>query len=237
LVSVDEAGMLGLIESFIAISAIVITCRFAGRIPAMMLTAVAAATAALIMPPFPSWEVESTTDVMTLVFQSIVGLAVAYRWQPKVHPKPRSVTSPLTTFLRRTKEQGYSLLTSVNGVMERDAELAERLHDIDVCGELHGMVAVSQDEMEQILSDVLRIAFSDPRIRRVKVYTGRQPALSQINVVAEYHHPVSLPRFRMLGRSDSQSPIWTKDWPANCTAFSFDNGFEHTYIISIRKSF
>ena len=229
--------MLGLIESFIAISAIVMTCRLAGRIPAMMLTAVAAATAALIMPPSPSWEVDSPTDVMTLVFQSIVGLAVAYRWQPKVRPKQRSVTSPLTTFLRRRKERGYSLLTNVKWVMKRDAELAERLHDVDVCGELHNMAGVSQDELEQILSDVIRIAFSDPRVRRIKVYTGRQPALDQINVVAEDDHPISLPRFRMLGRSDSQSPIWTKDWPANCSAFSFDNGFEHTYIISIRKSF
>src|SRR6266852_6231620 len=230
--------MLGLIESFIAISAIVMTCRFAGRIPAMMLTAVAAATAVLIMPPFPSWEVESTTDVMALVFQSIVGLAVAYRWKPKVHPEQRSAASPLATFLRRPKERSYSLLTSVKEVMERDTDLAKRLRDIDVCGESHDALAVSQDELEQILSDVIRIAFSDPKIRRVKVYTGRQPALDQINVVAEYDHPISLPRFRVLGRSDSQSPIWTKDWPANCSAFSFENnGFEHTYIISIRKSF
>jgi hypothetical protein len=229
--------MLGLIESFVAISAIVMTCRFAGRIPAMMLTAVAAAAGALIMPPAPSWEVDSTTDVMTLVFQSMVGLAVAYRWPPKAQHEQRSAAFPLAAFLRRPKERSYSLLASVKVVMERDPELAERLRDIDVCGELHDMVAVSRDELEQILSDVIRIAFSDPRIRRIKVYTGRQPALDQVNVVAEYDHPISLPRFRMLGRSDSQSPIWTKDWPANCTAFSFDNGFEHTYIISIRKSF
>src|SRR5438132_4175638 len=111
--------MLGLIESFIAISAIVMTCRFAGRIPAMMLTAVAAATAALLMPPYQSWEVESTTDLMTLVFQSVVGLAVVYGWSPKVHREPRSAVYPLAAFLRRPKEQSYSLLTSVTAVMER----------------------------------------------------------------------------------------------------------------------
>src|ERR1700674_5752493 len=112
--------MLGLIESFIAISAIVMTCRVAGRIPAMMLTAVAAATAAVIMPPSQSWEVDSTADVMTLVFQSIVGLAVAYRWQPKAHWERRSAASPPAAFSRRPKEPSHSLLTSVQAVMEGD---------------------------------------------------------------------------------------------------------------------
>src|ERR1041385_601227 len=95
--------MLGLIESLVAISAIIITCRFAGRIPAMMVTAVAAVSAAIIMPPFASWEVESITDVLTVVFQTIIGLAVAYKWPAKngavdeesspPQPRPRSASA------------------------------------------------------------------------------------------------------------------------------------------------
>jgi hypothetical protein len=225
--------MLGLIESIIAISAIIMTCRFAGRIPAMMLTAVAAATAALIMPPFPSWEVESTTDVMTLVFQSIVGLAVAYKWQPKVNRDERSVSLPLAAFLRRQTIRSCSLPETVKAVMEPNAELAKRLTDVDICGELHSMVAVSQNELEQILSDVIRTAFSEPKVQRIKLYSSRRPGLNQISLVAEYDLPASLPRFRILGRSDIQTPIKMKDWPANCAAFSFDNGFELTYLIAI----
>src|SRR5579862_65021 len=99
--------MLGLIEAFIAISAISMTCRIAGRIPAMMLTAVAAAAAAIIMPPFASWEVESTTDVLAVVFQSIVGLAVAYKWQPKIQRQPL----PASSFLERPNEPACSLVT------------------------------------------------------------------------------------------------------------------------------
>jgi hypothetical protein len=224
--------MLGLTEAFITIAAVIMTCRIAGRIPAMMLTAVAAAAGAIIMPPFASWEVESTADILTIVFQSIVGLAVAYKWQPKVQRLQAAEAIP---FSQHQKGPVSSLFTIVPTVMARHQELTGRLCDIQFCGLLHGSIGTTEDELENILLDVLRLAFSDPKTQGIKIYTGRRPALHQIVLVAEYKAAVSLPRLRLLGRSDSQHPLETKHWPDNCSATIFDSPIARTYQISIRE--
>jgi hypothetical protein len=226
--------MLGLIEALIAILAIVITCRIAGRIPAMMLTAVAAAGAAIIMPPFASWEVENTTDVLTVIFQTIIGLAVAYRWPPKNRTRQWTASFERP---RNPGQDGHCLHAIVQAVMRRDQELAAKIEEIRVCGEAHEVAAIGSDKLEQILSDVLRLALTDPRIQRVRIYNSRQPASDQISLVAPYADACSLPRVRILGRSDNYESIQTNGWPANCSAAFFDNGFEHTYQISIEKTF
>src|SRR6516225_1324566 len=123
--------MLGLIESLIAISAIAITCRIAGRIPAMMMTAIAAAGAAIIMPPFASWEVESTTDLLTVVFQTIIGLALAYGWPVKNRQK-QAVTTPY----QRHRQPATPLHTILQAVINDHGVIAARSGEIEVCGEL-----------------------------------------------------------------------------------------------------
>jgi hypothetical protein len=223
--------MLGLTESLIAISAIIMTCRFAGRIPAMMLTAVAAASAAIIMPPFASWEVESTTDVLTVVFQTIIGLVVAYKLPTKKQHERRPPTS---SFSERPKEPAHSLFAIVHAITKRDADLAALPRDIDVHGELHGSVGLSPDELNQVVSDVMRIALSDPTTQQVAIYTGRRPSLYQISLVAQYGPTMSLPRTRMLDQPDNHCALHMDGWPANCSGVTFDNGFEKTYLISIR---
>jgi hypothetical protein len=225
--------MLGLTESLIAISAIIMTGRFAGRIPAMMLTAVAAAGAAIIMPPFASWEVESTTDVLTVVFQTIIGLVVAYKLPSKDQREHRPIAS---SFSERPKEPGHSLITIVHGITKRDVDLAAGSRDIEVYGELHGSVGISTDELDQVVSDTIRIALSDPTTKRVAIYTGRRPSVDQISLVAQYGPPMSLPRTRMLGLHENHRALHMQGWPANCSAVTFDNGFEKTYLISIREN-
>ncbi len=222
--------MLGLIESLVAISAIVITCRCAGRIPAMMVTAVAAASAAILMPPSASWEVESTTDVLTVVFQTIIGLAVAYKWPAKNRESSPSLKKGrLRHSLRRAgptaAEEGSS--HAIRDVMGKIP--------IEVLGEFHDLRGVPQDKLEQILSDVVQLVLSDSRTQQIKVYTSRRPSLDLISLVAEYDSSPSLPHVRILGRSGSHCAIRMKDWPANCSATRFDNGFEHIYQISIRE--
>ena len=224
--------MLGLIEAFITIAAVIMTCRIAGRVPAMMLTAVAAAAGAIIMPPFASWEVESTVDVLAIVFQSVVGLAVAYKWPPKVQ---RLKAVDATPVLQHQKESALSLHTIASAVMARHHELTRRLCDIQFCGELHGLIGIAEDELENILFDVLHLAFSDPKTQGIKIYTGRRPALDQITLVAESNAAPSLPRLRVLGRSDSQHLLETKNWPDNCSATIFDSPAARTYQISIRE--
>src|SRR5689334_10222729 len=115
--------MLGLVESLVAISAIAMTCQVAGRIPAMIMTAFAAVSAAILMPPFASWEIDRTADLVAVVFQTLVGLAVVYQWPLKHryrHSVVRSFASP--------KNPGYSLHTVVQTVMRNNKELAARIN-------------------------------------------------------------------------------------------------------------
>jgi hypothetical protein len=232
--------MLGIIECVLAIIAIAITSMSAGRIAAMMLTAVTAATAVLVMPPFLSWQVERSSDLLALLFQSVVGLIVAYTWPPRNRPvSTRYVQRPIVSSgikpARRPTQKAYSLAAIVRSTMERDSDLGKRAGDLDVYGELDRTIAVAQDELERVILDILRMAFSDSKVQHVGVYTGRQPALDRISVVAEYDLASALPGIRLIGRWDSQYQIRTANWPPNCSATYFDNGYEHIYLISIYK--
>jgi hypothetical protein len=100
-------------------------------------------------------------------------------------------------------------------------------------GESRDLRGVSQDKLEQILSDVMKLVLSDSRTQQIKVFTSRRPSLDLISLVAEYDASPSLPYVRILGRSGGQCAIRMKDWPANCSVACFDNGFEHIYQISI----
>ncbi|HYR43664.1 MAG TPA: hypothetical protein VER98_11610 [Terriglobia bacterium] len=234
--------MVGIIECVLAIGAITIAGMIAGRIAAMILIALTTATGALIMPPFLSWQVDNDLDLLALLFQNVVGLIVAYR--SPVRPRPISTRnarrSPVSCHhvdpMRLSAERrNYSLPTVVSSIMEGNANLIKRAGDLEVYGELDGRIAVSQDVLERLVLDVLRLAFSDSRVQHVSVYTERQPALDRIDVVAEYDVAPALPRIRLLGRSDGQYQIPTDNWPPNCSAASFDNGHEQTYLISIYK--
>ena len=71
--------MVGLISCLLAISAVAVTCIFAGRVAALTLNFVAVGIGLLVAPPVLSFRVESTEDVVALLVQSIVGCLVAFR--------------------------------------------------------------------------------------------------------------------------------------------------------------
>jgi K+-sensing histidine kinase KdpD len=70
--------MVGLISCLLAISAVAITCMFAGRVAALTLNLVAVGIGVFLAPPSLSFRVENAEDVVALLFQSIVGFAVAF---------------------------------------------------------------------------------------------------------------------------------------------------------------
>src|SRR5437588_5149332 len=164
--------MLGLFESLIAISAIAMTCQIAGRIPAMIVTAFAAVSSAILMPPFASWEIDSTTDVVAVVFQTAVGLAVAYKW-----PRKKSYRRSAAPSFSRPENPAYSVRAIVQTVMKRNKELAAKINDIQICGDLQGPVSISGDDLERIISDVMKMVFSQREPRHAKIYTARRPTV------------------------------------------------------------
>jgi K+-sensing histidine kinase KdpD len=79
--------MVGLILCLLAISAVTVTCLFAGRVAALTLNLVAVGIGLLLAPPALSFRVENPEDVVALLFQSIVGFVVAFRFPAR---KPRN---------------------------------------------------------------------------------------------------------------------------------------------------
>jgi len=229
--------MLSVIECLVAIGAITIAGMFAGRIAAMSLTAITAATAVLVMPPFMSWQVEREVDLLALLFQSIVGLIVAYRWPARTQNHRRSAAPPDVGPKRHPSKPACSLTTVVHSAIEQsqNVDLKRRIGDFEITGELDGGIAASQNDLERILRDGLKMALSDSRVQHISVHTGKQPSMDRITVVAQYDTNPGLPRLRLLGKSDRQQPIATENWPGNCSVSYFDNGHEHIYLISIYR--
>ena len=228
--------MLGWIECLLAISATAVACMYAGRVAALTLTAVAAATAAVIMPPFSSWQVDSTADLLALLFQTVVGVAVVYAWPSRMGRQRRAVPFEPVGLKKTGDSEACFLSTIARDIVQRETGMADRVSDIDVHGELDPRTAISRHELDRILSDIIRIAFSDPKVQRVHIYTSRQPSLDQISVTGQYCRPPAQPHFHLIGRSDRERPIQTRNWPDNCSATYIDNGFEHTYHVSIYKN-
>jgi len=121
--------------------------------------------------------------------------------------------------------------------METDADLKERLNDVEVDGELEGNVALSETELDRLVSSLLRTAFTHTDVRHVGMYTGRQPTLDRITLVAGYDPSPTLPRVRSLGRPETQCQVVRMDHlPPHCSATWFDNGYDYVYQIAIHRS-
>jgi hypothetical protein len=121
--------------------------------------------------------------------------------------------------------------------METDDGLKERLEDVEVDGELEGNVALSEVELARLVSSLLRTAFTNTNVRNVGMYTGRQPTLDRITLVAGYDPSPTLPRVRSLGRPETQCQVLQMDHlPPHCSATWFDNGYDYVYQIAIHRN-
>ena len=121
--------------------------------------------------------------------------------------------------------------------MEADADLKERLDDVEVDGELEGNVALSEAELDRLVLSLLRTAFTHTNVRHVGMYTGRQPTLDRITLVAEYDPSPALPRVRSLGRPETQCQVVQMEHlPPHCSATWFDNGYDYVYQIAIQRN-
>jgi len=83
--------MVGLISCLLAISAVAVTCMFAGRVAALALNLVAVGIGLILAPPSLSFRVENTEDAVALLLQSIVGFVVAFRLPARKRRKNRPI--------------------------------------------------------------------------------------------------------------------------------------------------
>ena len=134
----------------------------AGRLAGISLTAIGAGLMAFLMPPVFSFRVESSVGIAAVILNGLVGLLVAHTVRPRrgpfdleepVQERPKLPPLPDRPFL------GESLLR----VTDHDA-LRARASDVYMHFDENLRLSTTADELDQVLLDILRIAFSHSNV-------------------------------------------------------------------------
>jgi hypothetical protein len=227
--------MLAIISIVLAGVSILLARVLAGRTAAITVTGISTMLTALVLPPSLSFHIESSTDAAALVVQGLVGLAIASGIRPR---KPRETYAASRRHEKTNRaEVQHSLSDIAHKVMRGDPALGQRLGDLEVFGDIEFHGQLSAQELERIVSDLLRVSFSLKEVERVGVYTGRQPSSTRITVVASYNLSRTSPHVYSLGQTDDRCTLLqTNGWPRNCSARWFDNGYAYVYQVSIEAT-
>lgn len=222
-----------IVSCILSVAAVALTTATAGRLLGISLTAIASALIAFSMPPVFSLRVANSGDLLMLVAQGVAGLFVAHT--VRTGRSKGVATRPSTSINAAPTQQHRPLISeAILRAMDRDARLRRRASDLHVYVDQFARPHVSISELDQIVLDILRTAFGRSNVQCVSVYSGRQPGVVRIRVVAEYELDPTLPRLRITGRSDDHCiALPTPGWPRGCTATCFDNGTEFIYQIQI----
>ena len=224
--------MLHIVSCIVSVAAVALTTATAGRLPGISLTAVTSALIAFSMPPVFSLRVANGGDLLMLVAQGVAGLFVAHTIRTERSKKWSPAPPQVSTLPRRQHRPLIS--EAILRAMDRDAGLRRRTADLHVYVDQYVRPHVSISELDQMVLDILRAAFGRSNVQCVSVYSGRQPGVVRIRVVAEYDLDPTLPRLRITGRSDDRCiALPMPGWPRGCTATCFDNGTECIYQIQI----
>jgi hypothetical protein len=227
--------MIELLGCLLSVGAVAFATAIAGRLVGISLVVVSSGLMAFLMPPVFSLRVESSAGIAALVVNGLTGLFVAH----VLHPRRGSsrVAEPVQERSQRPPAADRPLLAeSVLQVIERDQELRSRASDVCVDVDQNSRPSMAAGELEWILLDILRIAFSHSNVHRVGVYFSRRPEEECVRIVAEYAVQATLPRLRMTGRADEAcAAIALSRCPDGCSATWFDNGFEFIYQVRINR--
>ena len=225
--------MIEILGCLLAVGAVAWATAAAGRLAGITLTAVASGLLAFLMPPVFSLRVESGAGIAALVVNGIAGLVVAHKIRPK--RRPRSAAEPVwRSPARLPAVEGPALADAISQVVARDACLQQRASDVGVHVDEEARAHLSAAELDRVLLDILRTAFSQSNVHRVDVYSSRRPGEECIRVAAEYAVSPAPPRLRITGRTgDSCAVLARPHWSKACSATWFDNGFEFIYQVRI----
>ena len=125
---------------------------------------------------------------------------------------------------------------AVLAILEHDPRLGSRSSALELHTDIQLRISLSATALENVLHDVLNLAFRSPHVWRVSLYAGQLPGCERITVVAEYGVETERPRLLMLGRiGDGCVQLPAANWPSSCSATWFDNSYEHIYRISIQR--
>lgn len=229
--------MLQIIGCLIATGIVALTALAAGRIAGLSLTVVICGFMAFFMTPVFSLRVARNADIAVLVLQSVGGVVVTQTGRRKGRPRQQRdviTTEPLSLPLRR--QEGSRLADLVPRLLEKDRELRLRSAELHVEVDQHQRVTLSEQQLDGVVADILRLAFARTDVRRVSIYAARRPSCDRISISAEYDLEPTLPRLRIIGRNDDHCMLISMPtWPPRCSATWFDNGFEYIYQVVVQK--
>ena len=226
--------MIEIVACFLAVGAVAWATAAAGRLVGISLTAVASGLMAFLMPPVFSLRVESNAGIAALVANGVAGLLVVHTIRPR--RAANRVAEPMQRPAARPPALDDPVLAeAILRTIERDASLRMRASDICVHVDQDSRATIATDDLDRILVDILRIAFSHSNVHRIDVYSGRRPGEACIRLAAEYAVQPAFPRVRITGQSDDRCAALTlSHWPDACSATWFDNGFEFIYQVRIK---
>jgi hypothetical protein len=191
---------------------------------------------AFFMTPVFSFRVARNIDIAALVFQGVAGIVVTQTARRKRQRQQPMVITTEPLFLKRRRQEGSRLIDVVPRLMKKDRELWLRSADLHVEVDEFQHITVSEQQLDGLVADILRLAFARTNVRRVSIFAARRPSCDRISVSAEYDLEPTLPRLRTVGRNDDQCiPMTMSAWPPRCSATWFDNGFEYIYQVAVQK--
>jgi hypothetical protein len=111
-----------------------------GRVASVTVMAVTTGVWMLVMPPFLSFRVESNIDIAAVLFQTVVGFAVAAKSPVRTPHTPTTIVHWRPQPGDRLVQRQYPLDRITCKIIEQNSELFARRNDIEVDGEVDPMM-------------------------------------------------------------------------------------------------
>jgi hypothetical protein len=214
---------------FVASILVLASHAIAGRLVALLSTAVFMPLLAYFMtPPYLSFHVAETHDVILITCFGVVGLLVA-----RSAPDAREITRRGASSAGPVREDN-----SVADVSQVIEELLDLNPDIRRCAAGIAIDAVgialpcSRTRAIELLKIVLGDALHVQRTERISIHNGRQPGFFCLFVAAHRVWPPPACESIAIGRHpDLCTPLTVSGSPAYYRANWFDNGSDRVYQI------
>jgi hypothetical protein len=206
----------------------------AGRMAGLALTAVCGgAMAFFLMPPFFSFRVAQTSDLVTLAFYGTAGLVLAQLARPG--KREAFVESYVDVPSPARRPPAVNLADVVADLSA--SEIGSGLRESALALALEGCsLPCTANETLRILTDTIDAALAVPGVQRISIYRGQQPSGSRLKVVAHRIWPTPQNEVIVIGRRDSSCvPVEFTGWPANARANWFENGYARIYQIWVES--
>jgi hypothetical protein len=202
-------------------------CNKAGRLAGLVVMGLFACVAAFfLMPPFLSFRISETADVLAISFYSVFGMAFA-RKAKRADAIPRAPPQYQSAAVET------ELCAIVPILLRSEVGTALQSIEFDFQGANLAIPCSAEDSLK-ILTEVIGAALAVPGVRRVAIRNSQRPGARQLIVAANRVWPPPTGQVVTIGRRERDcEPVCFPGMPPNVEIRWFDNGYDRIYQISI----